>query len=215
MAFRDLVEDAGLSDRQMQQCPLGTTWPCWGGWRRSRIIRSCRGVTSLPGTDAARVVVTAEGRVEIYTSAADAGQGHADTYRALHLPRRCRCRRERRVEGQVRGAVAMGLGEVLLVEHLPGGRTAPDGVAPPLPAAAGPDVPPVEIHHLESPSPSTALGSKGVGEAGTIGAFGAIANAVADARRIPYRIWPRISPPGKSPGPVFGGATPSSVCTLT
>lgn len=44
--------------------------------------RRC-GVTSLPGTDAARVVVTAEGRVEIYTSAADAGQGHADTYRAL------------------------------------------------------------------------------------------------------------------------------------
>ena len=42
-----------------------------------------RGVTSLPGTDAARVVVTAEGRVEIYTSAANAGQGHADTYRAL------------------------------------------------------------------------------------------------------------------------------------
>src|SRR5918994_7877966 len=30
-----------------------------------------------------------------------------------------------------------------------------------------------------------------------------------------YRIWPRISPPGKSPGPVFGGATPSLVCTLT
>src|SRR5918994_1586475 len=30
-----------------------------------------------------------------------------------------------------------------------------------------------------------------------------------------YRIWPRISPPGKSPGPVFGGAIPSLVCTLT
>src|SRR6476620_8517812 len=27
--------------------------------------------------------------------------------------------------------------------------------------------------------------------------------------------WPRISPPGKSPGPVFVGATPSFVCTLT
>src|SRR5213078_4780279 len=27
-------------------------------------------------------------------------------------------------------------------------------------------------------------------------------------------IWPRISPPGKSPGPVFVGATPSLVCTL-
>jgi hypothetical protein len=30
-----------------------------------------------------------------------------------------------------------------------------------------------------------------------------------------YRTWPRISPPGKSPGPVSGGATPSLVCTLT
>src|SRR5437667_342608 len=27
-------------------------------------------------------------------------------------------------------------------------------------------------------------------------------------------IWPRISPPGKSPGPVLVGATPSFVCTL-
>jgi hypothetical protein len=27
--------------------------------------------------------------------------------------------------------------------------------------------------------------------------------------------WPRISPPGKSPGPVFAGGTPSFVCTLT
>jgi carbon-monoxide dehydrogenase large subunit len=87
------------------------------------------------------------------------------------------------VEGQVRGAVAMGIGEVLLEEH----AYAEDGqlltaslrhYLPPL----APNVPPVdEIHHLESPSPSTALGSKGVGEAGTIGAFGAVANAVADA----------------------------------
>jgi hypothetical protein len=29
------------------------------------------------------------------------------------------------------------------------------------------------------------------------------------------RICPRISPPGKSPGPVLIGATPSLVCTLT
>ena len=43
------------------------------------------------------------------------------------------------------------------------------------------DVPPVELHHLSSPSPRTTLGSKGVGEAGTIGALGAVANAVADA----------------------------------
>ena len=43
------------------------------------------------------------------------------------------------------------------------------------------DVPRVEIQHCESPTPSTPLGSKGVGEAGTIGAFGAVPNAVGDA----------------------------------
>ena len=31
----------------------------------------------------------------------------------------------------------------------------------------------------------------------------------------PQRIWPRTSPPGKSPGPVFGGLTPSFVWTFT
>jgi carbon-monoxide dehydrogenase large subunit len=234
-----------------------------------------RGVTSLPGTDAARVVVTAQGRVEIYTSAADAGQGHADMYRALaqqeldlrpeevdviegdtalcpdgsgtfisrgavgvvasvvealrkaakqdlepgtdvthvhdpsqvypcgaHLavveidpvglvPHVVRyvviedCGRvldRDLVEGQVRGAVAMGIGEVLLEEHAysEDGQLLTVSLRHYLPPLA-PNVPPVEIHHLESPSPSTALGSKGVGEAGTIGAFGAIANAVADA----------------------------------
>jgi carbon-monoxide dehydrogenase large subunit len=85
-------------------------------------------------------------------------------------------------EGQVRGGVAMGFGEVLLEEH----AYAEDGQ---LQTASlrhylvplAPDVPPVEIHHIESPSPNTALGSKGVGEAGTIGAFGAVTNAVADA----------------------------------
>lgn len=234
-----------------------------------------RGVTSVPGTDAARVVVTAEGRVEIYTSAADAGQAHAETYRALaerevglrpeevdviegdtalcpdgsgtfisrgavgvveaviealrkaakddlkpgtdvthvhdpsqvypsaaHLavveidpvgliPHVVRyiviedCGRvldHDLVEGQVRGAVAMGIGEVLLEEHAysEDGQLLTSSLRHYLPPLA-PDVPAVEIHHLESPSPKTAMGSKGVGEAGTIGAFGAIANAVADA----------------------------------
>ena len=55
----------------------------------------------------------------------------------------------------MRGAVAMGIGEVLLEEH----TYAEDGqlltaslrhYLPPLAA----DVPPVEIHHLESPTPA-------------------------------------------------------------
>jgi aerobic carbon-monoxide dehydrogenase large subunit len=86
------------------------------------------------------------------------------------------------VAGQVRGGVAMGIGGVLLEESAYGDDGQPrcstllDYLAP----SAG-DVPAVEMAHVVSPSPRTALGSKGVGEAGTIGAFGAVANAVCDA----------------------------------
>lgn len=234
-----------------------------------------RGVTTIPGKDAARVVVTAEGRVEIYTSAADTGQGHAEMYRALaerevglppeqvdviegdtslcpqgsgtfisrgavgvvaslvealrmaakedfaagtdithvHDPSQvypsgahlavveidpvglvphvvryiaiedCGTVINRDlVEGQVRGGVAMGIGEVLLEEHTytEDGQLLTASLRDYLvPLASG--LPRIEIHHMESPSPSTAIGSKGVGEAGTIAAFGAIANAIADA----------------------------------
>ena len=44
-------------------------------------------------------------------------------------------------------------------------------------------VPALEIGHLETPSPLTPGGVKGMGEGGTIGAPAAIANAVADAAR--------------------------------
>jgi len=89
---------------------------------------------------------------------------------------------EAAVAGQVRGGVAMGVGQVLLEEcaYDAGGQplcsTLLDYLVP-----AATDVPAVELDHVVSPSPRTALGSKGVGEAGTIGAFGAVANAVCDA----------------------------------
>ena len=51
-----------------------------------------------------------------------------------------------------------------------------DCLVPTAPAA-----PPLEVAHLTSPSPRTALGSKGVGEAGTIGAQAAVVNALCDA----------------------------------
>jgi CO/xanthine dehydrogenase Mo-binding subunit len=48
-----------------------------------------------------------------------------------------------------------------------------------LPGAA--DLPLFTLGHLETPSPLTPGGHKGMGEGGTIGAPAAIANAVADA----------------------------------
>src|SRR5881296_2061606 len=86
------------------------------------------------------------------------------------------------VEGQTAGGVAQGLGGALM-EHC-----AYDGAGQPLcgtlmdyavPTAA--DVPPLELHHLETPAPSIAGGYKGAGEAGTTGAPAAILNAVNDA----------------------------------
>ena len=44
-----------------------------------------------------------------------------------------------------------------------------------------PDVPTVEISHIESPSPYPPLGIKGMDEGGAIAPPAAIANAVADA----------------------------------
>jgi carbon-monoxide dehydrogenase large subunit len=40
---------------------------------------------------------------------------------------------------------------------------------------------PIVMEHLQSPSPFTPGGMKGMGEGGCIGALAAIANAVADA----------------------------------
>ncbi len=86
------------------------------------------------------------------------------------------------VEGQVHGGVVQGMAQALyesaaydadgnlhtstLVDYL-------------VPAAS--DVPPITLGHTVTPSPTNALGVKGVGEAGTIGAAPAVMNAVVDA----------------------------------
>jgi len=42
-------------------------------------------------------------------------------------------------------------------------------------------IPPIEIHHMESPTPVNPLGVKGAAESGTIGAPAAIVSAIEDA----------------------------------
>ncbi|MGD9945073.1 MAG: xanthine dehydrogenase family protein molybdopterin-binding subunit [Burkholderiaceae bacterium] len=86
------------------------------------------------------------------------------------------------VNGQIRGGVAQGLGQVLMEELVYDGNgqllnaNLLDYL---LPTAM--DVPKVEIHHIETPGIDGLGGFKGVGEGGVIGAVPAIANAVADA----------------------------------
>ncbi|MFM9980233.1 MAG: xanthine dehydrogenase family protein molybdopterin-binding subunit [Burkholderiales bacterium] len=86
------------------------------------------------------------------------------------------------VDGQVHGAVAQGIGaalfeEIIYDEH--GQLLTASLVDYVVPAA--PEVPAIETVHVESESPSTLGGFRGMGEGGTIGAPAAIANAVADA----------------------------------
>ncbi len=88
------------------------------------------------------------------------------------------------VEGQIHGAVAQGIGEALaerLVYDESGQLLTGSLMDYPLPTAD--ELPPFTLGHLETPSPLTPGGHKGMGEGGTIGAPAAIANAVADAVR--------------------------------
>src|SRR5262249_29213311 len=62
------------------------------------------------------------------------------------------------------------------------------------------EIPAMEVHHLETPSPVTLGGFRGMGEGGTIGAPAAIANAVTDA---PAPLGIQVSGPPVSPDRLF------------
>jgi carbon-monoxide dehydrogenase large subunit len=86
------------------------------------------------------------------------------------------------VEGQVRGGVAQGIASALYEQLIYDDEgqlvtsTLMDYLIP-----TTTEIPSIEIFHLETPSEYSETGAKGMGEGGTIGAPGAIANAVADA----------------------------------
>jgi carbon-monoxide dehydrogenase large subunit len=86
------------------------------------------------------------------------------------------------VEGQIVGGVAHGIGNALFE------RLIYDANAQPLTTNLGEyllplatDMPSVEAHHMETPSPLNPLGVKGAGEGGTIGSIAAIISAVENA----------------------------------
>jgi 2-furoyl-CoA dehydrogenase large subunit len=102
------------------------------------------------------------------------------------------------VEGQVRGGFAHGVGAALferIVYDEDGNLLTGTFMDYLCPTAA--DVPSLRMEHLETPSPFTPLGAKGLGEGTTMSAPVAIANAVADAVDVdavelpltPPRVW--------------------------
>jgi carbon-monoxide dehydrogenase large subunit len=86
------------------------------------------------------------------------------------------------VEGQAIGGIAQGIGTAMYEEQQyddngqPNASTLADYLIP------GPtEVPDIRIFHLESPSPYTEFGIKGMGEGGAIAPPAVIFNAVNDA----------------------------------
>ena len=86
------------------------------------------------------------------------------------------------VEGQIHGGVAAGIGNAFYEQLVfdDGGQLLNASLMDYLMPTAL-DVPPIELGHLETPSPLNPLGAKGVGEAGAIPTGALFAQAVEDA----------------------------------
>jgi len=88
------------------------------------------------------------------------------------------------VDGQIRGGTAQGIG-TCLYEAMPfdaqGQPLAANLMEYRLPAAC--EVPGIRVLHMETPSPYTSFGAKGIGEGGAVGPPAAIVSAVNDALR--------------------------------
>jgi aerobic carbon-monoxide dehydrogenase large subunit len=85
-------------------------------------------------------------------------------------------------EGQVHGGIAQGIGNALLEEIIydENGGILTATLADYLPPTAR-EIPPIELHHIETPSPNSLTKAKGLGEGGCIGAPAAVVNAINDA----------------------------------
>ena len=85
-------------------------------------------------------------------------------------------------DGQVQGGVAQGIGNALLEEIVYDEAGAPltATLADFLPPTAR-EIPPIELHHMETPSTQSVTRAKGLGEGGAIGPPAAVINAINDA----------------------------------
>jgi carbon-monoxide dehydrogenase large subunit len=170
------VRPVGVPARAL---PLGElAEKAWLGWSlpdgdvaglEERDVHDPAGISYSYATHAAAVAV-------------DADTGHVEVERLIVVHDCGTVVNPMVVDGQVHGGVAQGIGCALLEEVLhdddgnPVTTTLMDYL---LPTSA--DVPDVEVEHIETPSPTTPGGMKGMGEGGTIGSVAAIGNAVADA----------------------------------
>ena len=85
-------------------------------------------------------------------------------------------------DGQVHGGIAQGIGNALLEEIVYDdlGNIQTASLADYMPPTSR-EIPPIELHHFETPTDASLTGAKGLGEGGAIGAPAAVLNAINDA----------------------------------
>jgi carbon-monoxide dehydrogenase large subunit len=85
-------------------------------------------------------------------------------------------------DGQVHGGIAQGIGNALLEEIIydETGNILTSTLADYMPPTAH-EIPPIELHHMETPSTVSNTKAKGLGEGGAIGPPAAVINAINDA----------------------------------
>jgi aerobic carbon-monoxide dehydrogenase large subunit len=123
------------------------------------------------------------------------------------------------VDGQVHGGLVQGIAQALFEEAVyddAGTLVSGSFVDYLIPTSA--DTISFEVAHTTSPSTYTTLGTKGVGEAGTIASTPAVVNAIVDAVRhlgvddirmpcTPERVWKAIN----TPSPTGGATEPAAM----
>ncbi len=114
--------------------------------------------------------------------ALDAETGHVAVERYLVAEDAGRIINPMIADGQVHGGIAQGIGNALLEEIVydDNGGILTANLADYMPPTAH-EIPPIELHHLETPSVNSITKAKGLGEGGTIGAPAAVINAINDA----------------------------------
>jgi carbon-monoxide dehydrogenase large subunit len=88
------------------------------------------------------------------------------------------------VDGQIAGGVTQGIANALYEEIVYDelGNILTTSLLDYLPPTMS-EIPPIEIHHLETVTDASITGAKGLGEGGAIGAPAAVINAISDALR--------------------------------
>ncbi len=143
-------------------------------------------LADLAGTEAAAAFdqgqPTFPGGTHVAVVEVDTETGQVDLLRHVAVTDCGRVLNEVQASGQVQGGAVQGIGVALFEEMRYDADANPltTSLADYLVPAAS-DVPEVETHFIETPTDRNPLGTKGVGESGTVAAPAAVQNAVIDA----------------------------------